>query len=172
MLGDAAASELGSAGWKDWKGLGLSAEADISGGTVRLLKPSTFMNLSGRAAAAMASFYKIPAESLLIIYDDIDMDFGRLRFRTSGSAGGHRGMDSVISCMGSAAISRMKLGVGPRPPYIDAKNFVLGKFSKEEEVLLPAFIDRSLEALRSAFEEGVENAMNRWNGNATDKPVH
>ena len=163
MLADLAAGRLApGAGWRDWKGKGLYLEAEGKGRRVFLLKPQTYMNLSGEAAQSFSAFYKIPPERVLAGYDDLALPFGRLRLRKDGSAGSHNGMGSVVSALG-AGVPRLRLGIGPRPENIPGKNFVLSKFSKEEGERLPGFLDRAYEALSVALESGLERAMNRYN---------
>jgi len=171
MVADLAASRLAPGErWRDWKGLGLYLELEISGRRVFLLKPQTYMNLSGQAAQSLASFYKIPAPGVLAVYDDLALPYGKLRLRKDGSAGSHNGMASVVSALG-AATARLRLGIGPRPERIPGKNFVLSGFSKEEGERLPEFLGRACDALKAAIGNGMETAMNRYN-NDDDKPVH
>lgn len=170
MLADLAASRFASGGnWRDWKGLGLYLEFEAGGRKVFLLKPQTYMNLSGNAVQSFSSFYKIPPRAILAAYDDLALPFGKLRLRKDGSAGSHNGMDSIISALGPA-LPRLRLGIGPRPAHIPGKNFVMSGFSKEEGARLPEFLDLACEALKAAFEDGVERAMNRYNYDR-DKPV-
>jgi len=171
MLADLAASRLAPAErWRDWKGLGLYLELEAAGRKVFLLKPQTYMNLSGQAVQSLAAFYKIPPAAVLAAYDDLALPFGKLRLRKDGSAGSHNGMASVISALGPA-VARLRLGIGPRPEHIPGKNFVLSGFSKEEGERLPEFLDRACDALKTALLDGVVTAMNRYN-NDSDKPVH
>lgn len=170
MLADLAASRFASGGnWRDWKGLGLYLEFEAGGRKAFLLKPQTYMNLSGNAVQSFSSFYKIPPRAILAAYDDLALPFGKLRLRKDGSAGSHNGMDSIVSALGPA-VPRLRLGIGPRPENIPGKNFVLSAFSKEEGGRLSEFLDRACEALKAAFEDGVERAMNRHNYDR-DKPV-
>lgn len=163
MLADLAASRFASGGnWRDWKGLGLYLEFEAAGRKAFLLKPQTYMNLSGNAVQSFASFYKIPPAAVLTAYDDLALPFGKLRIRKEGSAGSHNGMDSVVSALGPV-VPRLRLGIGPRPENIPGKNFVLSGFNKEEGGRLPDFLDRACEALKAVFEYGVETAMNRYN---------
>jgi PTH1 family peptidyl-tRNA hydrolase len=171
MVADLAASRLAPGErWRDWKGLGLYLELESPHGRVFLLKPQTYMNLSGQAAQSLASFYKIPPAAVLAVYDDLALPFGKLRLRKDGSAGSHNGMASVVAALGPAT-ARLRLGIGPRPERIEGKNFVLSGFSKEEGERLPEFLDRACDALKAALGDGVETAMNRYN-NDSDKPVH
>ena len=170
MLADLAAPRLAPGGrWRDWKGLGLYLEFESRGSKVFLLKPQTYMNLSGQAVLSLATFYKIQPASIITVYDDLALPFGKLRLRKEGSAGSHNGMGSVVSALGQA-VTRLRLGIGPRPARIEGKDFVLSRFSKEEGERLPAFLGRACEALETSFGEGVETAMNRYN-NDGDKPV-
>ncbi|HNW43224.1 MAG TPA: aminoacyl-tRNA hydrolase [Elusimicrobiales bacterium] len=170
MLADLAAERLAPAQrWRDWKGKGLYLEAEAAGRRVFLLKPQTYMNLSGEAAQGFSAFYKIPAAQVLTVYDDLALPFGRLRLRKDGSAGSHNGMASVICALG-AGVPRLRLGIGPRPQNIPGKNFVLSKFSKEEGERLPGFLGLAFDALSVAFESGLERAMNRYN-NDGDKSL-
>jgi PTH1 family peptidyl-tRNA hydrolase len=171
MVADLAASRLAPGGrWRDWKGLGLYLEFEAAGRKVFLLKPQTYMNLSGQAVQSMAAFYKIKPSAVLAVYDDLALPFGKLRLRKDGSAGSHNGMDSIISAMGQA-MPRLRLGIGPRPAHIPGKDFVLSRFTKEEGGRLPDLLDRACDALKAALGDGVENAMNRYNRD-DDTPVH
>ena len=163
MLADAAASRLAPGErWRDWKGLGLYVAFDCGGETCFLLKPQTYMNLSGQAVASLGGFYKVPPAAILAAFDDLALPFGKLRIRKDGSAGSHNGMASIISAVGPA-LPRLRLGIGPRPAHIPGKNFVMARFSKEEGERLPGILDRACDALKTAFSDGVETAMNRYN---------
>jgi len=171
MLGDIAARKMAPGErWGDWRGLGLYLAALRNGQKIYFLKPGTYMNASGQAAQSLAGFYKIGPARTLTVCDDIALPFGRLRIRAGGSCGGHKGVSSLIAAMGTQALPRLRLGVGPKPARVDAKDFVLGKFSKEEAVLLPSFLCKAQEVLEAAIDAGVESAMNRYN-NAGDKSV-
>jgi len=170
MVADLAAAALAPGGrWRDWKGLGLYLEFEAGGERCFLLKPQTYMNLSGQAVAGLGGFYKIPPASIIAVYDDLALPFGKLRLRKDGSAGSHNGMDSIISAVGPA-LPRMRLGIGPRPAHIPGKNFVMSRFSKEEGERLPEFLGRASDALAAVFRDGMELAMNRYNYDG-DKPV-
>lgn len=171
MTADLAAARLAPGErWRDWKGLGLYVEFSCGGERCFLLKPQTYMNLSGQAVASLGGFYKVPPAAIMAVYDDLALPFGKLRLRKDGSAGSHNGMDSIISAVGPS-LPRLRLGIGPRPSHIEGKNFVLSKFSKEEGGRLPEFLGRACDALEAAFRDGVERAMNRYNHDG-DKPVH
>ena len=170
MVADLAAAALAPAGrWRDWKGLGLYLEFEAGGERCFLLKPQTYMNLSGQAVQSLGGFYKIPPAEIMAVYDDLALPFGKMRLRKDGSAGSHNGMDSIISAVGPA-LPRLRLGIGPRPAHIPGKNFVMSRFSKEEGERLPEFLARASDALVAAFRDGVERAMNRYNYDG-DKPV-
>jgi len=163
MLADLAAERLAPCGrWRDWKGKGLYLEVEVGGRRVFLLKPQTYMNLSGEAALGFSAFFKIPPSQVVAGYDDLALPFGRLRLRKEGSSGSHNGMASVIAALG-VGVPRLRLGIGPRPVQISGKNFVLSKFTQEEGERLPGFLDKACEALCAVFESGLESAMNRYN---------
>ena len=113
----------------------------MAGKRVLFLKPQTFMNLSGEAVRAAAQFYHVPPENVIVIYDDVTLDVGRLRVRAKGSDGGHNGMKSIISCLGSSEFPRIRVGVGKKPhPDFDLAEYVMSSFSqKENEILNKAF---------------------------------
>lgn len=131
-------------------------------GRIVLLKPETFMNLSGNAVAAAARWYRVPAERLLVIHDDLDLPFGQLRLRARGSSGGHNGLASVIERMGTGEIPRLRIGIG-RPEHGNTIPYVLSRFSAEEERALPEVTKLAAEAARSWYQDGIDAAMNTFN---------
>jgi PTH1 family peptidyl-tRNA hydrolase len=140
------------------------AEGHIAGQRVALAKPFTYMNLSGQAVSGLRTWYKIdPVDALLVIYDDRDLPFGRLRLRQRGSAGTHNGMKSIIGQLGSQDFPRMRVGIGKPPPNWDQKAYVLGRFTSEEQQELPDVYDRAADAVEVILREGFEAAMNRFN---------
>lgn len=141
---------------------GTYGEGFIDGEKVILLKPTTYMNLSGESIREVMDFYKITSEQLLVIYDDISLDVGRLRIREKGSAGGHNGIKSIIAHLGTDIFSRIKVGVGQ--PNVDLVNYVLGKFTQEEMEVLKQSIDASTKATREIIKNDVKIAMNQFNG--------
>lgn len=163
MVLDAAAEKWG-ADWKAWQNLGDYAKVCVDGQDVFLLKPTTYMNESGRAVSSLARFYKIAPQNCVICFDDISLDTGKLRIRKNGSAGGQKGMKSVIEQLGTQDIPRLRLGVGPKPERFDLANFVLSNFPKSEEVVLKESLSRAVEALEVYLKDGLEKAMNRFNG--------
>jgi PTH1 family peptidyl-tRNA hydrolase len=128
-----------------------------------LAKPQTFMNLSGQAVGALAKYYKIPPEALLIIYDDIDLPFGVIRMRANGSSGGQKGMQSIIEKLGTQEIPRLRVGISRPSGRMDAAAHVLQDFSKSETAGLPQVLDRVVEACLVFMTTGVEAAMNQYN---------
>jgi peptidyl-tRNA hydrolase, PTH1 family len=129
---------------------------------VVVLKPQTFMNLSGTSVAAALRWYKLPLEQAIVVHDDLDLPFGQLRIRPRGSAGGHNGLGSIVQELGSQEIARLRIGIG-RPAFGDSVPYVLSRFSPEEEADLPAIIDQAVEALICWLDEGITEAMNRFN---------
>ncbi len=143
----------------------LIGQGTIAGKSVLLMKPQTFMNLSGEAVREAASFYGIPPERVLVLFDDVSMTPGKLRIRAKGSAGGHNGIKSIISQLGSDAFPRIKLGVGapPHPDY-DLADWVLGTFTKAEQETLTPCIDRACGAVSTILTQGTAQAANQYNG--------
>ena len=130
-----------------------------------LMRPQTYMNNSGQAIRDAAVFYKIPPERVIVIYDDISLPMGVLRIRLKGSAGGHNGIKSIISQLGTDVFPRLKLGVGERKdPDEDLKDHVLGKLSKEELTVLRETMDRAVSAVELIVQGKPEEAMNKYNG--------
>jgi PTH1 family peptidyl-tRNA hydrolase len=141
-------------------------EAEIArGDAFTCLKPQTYMNLSGESVAAYATFYKIEVEEILVIYDDVDLDLGALRFRASGSAGGHRGVASIIECLGSDRFARLKVGIGRGGPERrgDLADHVLSKFMVDEAPQVEKSLIRAVQAVRDAHSLGLDGAMNEYN---------
>lgn len=137
----------------------------IEGEKVILLKPQTYMNLSGESVVDAVNFYKVdPEEDVIIIYDDIDLDVGKLRIRAKGSAGGHNGMKNIIAHLGTQVFPRIRVGVGAKPKDWDLADYVLGRFPKEELPEIEAERETACEAVKIIVSQGVEVAMNRING--------
>lgn len=140
------------------------AEGNIAGQRVALVKPQTFMNLSGQAVSALRGWYKVePASELLVVYDDMDLPFAKLRIRERGSAGTHNGMRSIVGQLGSTDFPRLRVGIGQPPGKMDAAAYVLARFSKDEEAELPALCDTIADAVELTLREGLITAMNRFN---------
>lgn len=142
---------------------GVYGQGTICEEKVILLKPTTYMNLSGESVREAAEFYKIPNEKIIVIYDDISLDIGRLRIRQKGSAGGHNGIKNIIANIGSDVFPRIKVGVG-QPSKEDLVSFVLGRFSKEDREKLNDVFQVAANAAASIVEEGAMEAMNKYNG--------
>ena len=128
-----------------------------------LAKPQTYMNNSGQAVGALQRFYKLPLGNLFVTYDDVDLSPGTIRIRPAGGSGGQKGMKSIIERLGSHEFPRMRLGVGRPPGRMDAADYVLRDFSKDEGVLISATLERGVEATLLYVNEGLEAAMNRYN---------
>ncbi|MCD8180688.1 MAG: aminoacyl-tRNA hydrolase [Firmicutes bacterium] len=144
---------------------GVYGDAVIGGERVYLVKPQTYMNLSGDCIAEMAQFYKIPPEHIIVINDDISLDTGRIRVRGKGSAGGHNGLKSIIYRLNSDAFPRVKMGVGaPKHEDYDLADFVLGHFTKEEIPVMEEAIKKAETAVCEIIKNGVQSAMNKCNG--------
>ena len=148
---------------------GMCGEGFINGEKVILLKPTTYMNLSGESVREIVDFYKLSNEDVLVIYDDISLDVGRLRIREKGSAGGHNGIKSIIAHLGTDIFPRIKVGVGQ--PNVDLVNYVLGKFTKEEMEVLSESIDASTKAAKEIISGDVKTAMNIYNGFKASKTI-
>jgi PTH1 family peptidyl-tRNA hydrolase len=122
------------------------------------------MNLSGQAVVGLRGWYKIdPATELLVIYDDLDLPFGKLRLRQRGSAGTHNGMKSIIGLLGSQEFPRLRVGIDRPPPNWDVKSYVLGRFTPEERGQLPDLYEQVADAVELVMREGLTTAMNRYN---------
>jgi peptidyl-tRNA hydrolase, PTH1 family len=135
---------------------------------VLLLKPQTYMNLSGRSAAAVSRFYEVEPERVVVIHDDVDLELGRLRVKAGGGDGGHKGIRSLAQELGSPAFVRVRFGVG-RPPVGEVEDFVLQDFRAEERPVVEEATGRAAEAVRAVLGEGVKAAMNRFNGPPAEK---
>ncbi len=142
----------------------LTGTAVIGGKNCLLIKPQTFMNDSGSAVASAASFYKIPPERIIVIFDDISLPEGSLRIRAKGSAGGHNGIKSIIACLGSDNFPRIKIGVGERSdPDEDLRDHVLGRFSKRSLETMRQTMTKAAEATELLVNGNIEEAMSKYN---------
>lgn len=145
---------------------GWFGKAAVGRHTLLLLKPTTFMNASGEAVAHAARFYKIAPQTVAVIYDDIDLEFARLRLRAGGSHGGHRGVESVIASLGTRAFPRVRIGVGRPPAGVDPIEHVLSDFTPAEQPEIEKTIDKAVEAGLSLVTDGLEKTMTRFNSRA------
>lgn len=150
---------------KKLKAKSLIGECRIGGRKVLLVKPQTFMNLSGQAVAELMNFYKIPAENVLIIFDDVSLDAGRLRIRRNGSDGGHNGMKNIIYLSGTDAFPRIKVGVGKKPhPEYDMKDWVLSTPKGEDAEKIKSALEKAADAAEDIAANGdIDRAMNLYN---------
>lgn len=143
---------------------GMYGKGVIAGEKVILLKPLTYMNLSGESVRGIVDYFKIdPEKELIVIYDDIDLDPGQIRVRKKGSAGGHNGIKDIIAKLGTQNFNRVRIGVGAKPKGWDLADYVLGHFSGEDRKLADAGILRGAEAVERILEDGVDAAMNEYN---------
>ena len=163
MAGDAMAKSKGVSINKS-RFKALTAVCDIGGQSVLLMKPQTFMNLSGEAAAQAARFYKIPPERVLVVSDEVSLPIGKLRIRVKGSAGGHNGLKDIIAKLGTEDFPRIRLGVGapPHPDY-DMADWVLSVFKNRDAELMAEAAGRAAAAAECYITEGAERAMNLFN---------
>lgn len=142
----------------------LVCDAVIEGRRCLVMKPQTMMNNSGEAIGEAAKFYKIPPERVIVLYDDVSLDVGKTRIRRKGSAGGHNGIKSIISHLGSENIPRVKIGVGKKPhPDYDLVDWVLGRFPKEQEADLRQALENTVKAVHLLVLEKTDEAMNLYN---------
>ncbi len=142
----------------------LTNTAVIGGQGALVMKPTTYMNLSGEAVGEAARFYKIPPGRVLVISDDVDLPLGKLRIRTGGSAGGHNGLKSVIQHLGADQFPRLKVGVGGKPhPDYDMADWVLGKLQGEDKRVMDEAVKRAADAVECFLKDGPQKAMNRFN---------
>lgn len=138
-------------------------EGNINGEKVILVKPQTYMNNSGESVRDIASFYKLDPSDLIVIVDDIDIDFANVRIKKKGSAGSHNGLKSIIRLLGSDKFPRIKIGIGKRYPNQDLASFVLSRFSKDERVEIEESIYSSAQAVETILKDGIDTAMNKFN---------
>jgi len=135
----------------------------IEGERVLLCQPQTYMNLSGESVRAVVDFYGVTNEDIIVIYDDISLDVGQLRLRVKGSAGGHNGIKSIIAHLGTMEFDRIKMGVGDKPAGFDLADYVLSRFSEDENVIVRDTLKKTSEAVRCIIKDGMDTAMNIYN---------
>ncbi|CRF28802.1 peptidyl-tRNA hydrolase [Mycobacterium tuberculosis] len=136
----------------------------VAGEKVVLLKPQTYMNLSGESVRAFMDFYKASPDDLIVVYDDLDTSYGNIRLRYQGSAGGHNGIKSIIQHLGSQTFNRIRMGISRPAPGRDIADYVLSPFSKEEFLSMPQVLDKTCEAMEYALEHTFEKTMAKFNG--------
>jgi len=152
------------------EGQALTACARIDGLDVLLAKPQTYMNLSGMAVARLAEKYKLDVSDLIVLVDDADLPLGSLRIRPRGSAGGHKGMKSIIGALGSGDFIRVRMGVRPDRPIEDMVSYVLGRFREADLETVAEMLDQACEAVHVILREGSQEAMNRFNRRVSSPP--
>lgn len=143
-------------------------KAEIAKGTynneaIWIVKPQTFMNLSGESLFALKSFYKIDINDLFIVYDDIALDLGIIRFKAKGSDGGHNGVKSIIKYAQTQVFDRLKIGIGPQPPYMKSEDYVLQNFSSDELNILKETLNKSVDAFLYYLENDIYKVQNKYN---------
>ena len=142
----------------------------VEGQKVILVKPQTYMNLSGESLRSLVEYYKIdPEKELLVIYDDISLEVGQLRIRRKGSAGGHNGIKNIIANLGTSVFPRIKVGVGEKPKGYDLADYVLGHFSKAEQELMSEGYDNAVKAVELIVSDQMSEAMNEYNRKKKDE---
>ena len=148
---------------------GLIGKGVIEGQKVVLVKPQTFMNLSGECIRAVIDYYKESIDHFIVVYDDISLDVGKLRVRPKGSAGGHNGIKNIIAHLGGQVFPRIKVGVGEKPPKYDLADYVLGHFSKAEQELMSEGYDNAVKAVELIVSDQISEAMNEYNRKKKDE---
>lgn len=143
---------------------GLIARGELAGIKVALVKPQTYMNLSGEAVGPIARFYKVPPERILVAFDDVDLPTAALRIRPKGGAGGHNGMRSIIQHLGTEDFPRLRLGIGRPVGQTPVEAYVLQKFKPDEWQAMLGLYQQGVEAVKAVIKEGLDNAMNQFNG--------
>ena len=144
---------------------GLYGQTDYHGNRLYLLKPLTYMNLSGRSVLQLSAFFQVPPQRIIVLFDDISLEPGRLRVRPNGSAGGHNGIKSIIAELGSQEFPRVKIGVGAKPhPDFDLAAWVLSTFSAQEEKALLVSLENGAQAALTIIDQGTAAAANNFNG--------
>jgi peptidyl-tRNA hydrolase, PTH1 family len=147
-------------------GLAMDGAVTLPGGgseKVLLLKPTTYMNLSGRAVQAAMAFYQLTPRDVLVVLDDLALPCGKIRLRAGGSSGGHNGLKDIERALGTSNYPRLRLGIDAPPPRVPGKDYVLGRFSEEQHEAIDPAIDRAADATLTWIESGIQTAMNRFN---------
>lgn len=142
---------------------GVVWEVRRGGRKIVLLEPMLFMNRSGRSVGAMVRFYKAATEDVLVVLDDLALPPGTMRIRPEGSAGGHNGLQDILTVLGTQAVGRLRLGIGPSPTQMDSADYVLGKMNEDELALANQAIDKAVSAIEDWLAVGIDEAMNRHN---------
>ncbi len=158
---DELARRWGNASWKRRHEAEVSEHRAI--GPVLLVKPQTFMNLSGASVREAAKFYKTPSADIIVVHDDLDLPTGRLRIRERGGSGGHKGIASILAQLGTDEFARVRFGVGRPPEGWETPDYVLGRFTAEEQSVVTEAIAKAADAIEAILKEGTAPAMNRFN---------
>jgi PTH1 family peptidyl-tRNA hydrolase len=156
------AERSGAEGTKE-KFSGLVAGATIAGQSTLLVWPQTLMNRSGQSVSEAVGFYQSPLEDLLVVCDDFNLPLGKLRFRSQGSAGGQKGLDDIIRCLGTDQFARLRVGIGPVPDAWDPADYVLGRFTAAERSTIDDMIAKAADGVECWVAEGIDVGMNRFN---------
>ncbi len=163
MLADKLAEKISATDWRE-KFNALVAESFFDGEKILIVKPQTFMNLSGEAVGPLMNFYKLGAEDLTVAHDDMDLPLGMIRLRPKGSGGGHHGVESIIQHLGGEKnFPRVRIGVGRPPKNWTVNHHVLSPFTAEDAQKISAALDELVPAVLCIFKEGIDNAMNKFN---------
>jgi PTH1 family peptidyl-tRNA hydrolase len=144
------------------------ADGIIAGKRALVIKPQTYMNLSGSSAQGIAAFYQIPPERIIVIYDDMDIPLGTLRIRAKGGAGGHRGLQDIINRLGASNIARVRVGIGRPPERMEPSAHVLRRFDAEELPVIEEATQRVVKTVETWLTHGIDMAMNQYNGSAEE----
>ena len=147
----------------------MTGKGTIEGKQVLLVKPTTYMNDSGRSLGEIVRYYDVAPEELIVIYDDMDMEPGTIRIRKKGSAGSHNGMKSIISHLGDGEFPRVRVGIG-RPSFDDWKDYVLSRYPKDDEERIMEGVEKAAEAVTSILRNGIDRAMNEFNRRGEKEP--
>ena len=149
--------------WSKKKFDAIYGDCEIANTRVIVAKPQTYMNLSGKAVSALAAFYKIPLDKIIVLFDDVSLDVGKIRIRRKGSSGGQKGMNNIIDAMGSQDIMRVKIGVGAKPhPDYDMKDWALGRIPKEQASDFKTATQNAAKAVEEIIANGIDSAMNKY----------
>ena len=163
MVADFLAKEWGFSFSKENKFKAEASKTIFNSEQILIIKPQTYMNLSGESVVAVMNFFKLTNEDLLIIYDDLSLELGKMRFRANGSDGGHNGIKSIINHIGTKNFDRLKFGIGPQPANIPSEHFVLAQFPKDSKPLLDETIKKAATAIEAYLMEGLQKAQNKFN---------
>jgi PTH1 family peptidyl-tRNA hydrolase len=150
------------------QGKAVIAEGKIGEHKVLLVKPQTYMNLSGNSVRELVNFYKVPIDHILVIGDDLDIPLGTIRIRMQGSAGGQKGLKHIMEQLGTPNVYRLRVGIGRPPGRMEPKDYVLQDFGKDEQILLIETLDRVVKSITTFLDYGISIMMNRHNGTAEE----